>query len=110
MKHIPVITSVLSKVELPKKVLEDVINHRLRNNKYNKGVNGMDEHNISPEYENIQTLSTQVPAKGNLQISISNQISGRIEKLEIPVQSCFLVTCIKGNNCTYKVGSVMSLS
>ena len=105
MKHSSVITSVLTKVELPGKVLEDVINHRTRNQKYNNGSSGLDRHKIA-----IEMLSVQIPVSGNLEIWITNNFSRRTEKLEVPVQTSFLVTCIKDRNCSYSVDNIMSLS
>src|SRR5687768_6643757 len=110
MKHISGITSVLSKVELPNRDLEDVINHRLRKDKYRFRLNGLDLNSFSSGFETIQTVSTKISVKGNLEICVSKDCLRKKEIVEVPVQSTFLVTCIKGNDCMYKVATSMSLS
>ena len=110
MKHLSVITSVLSKVDLQNQDIEDVINHRLRKDKYRTRLNSFQQNSFSPDFETVQTLTTPMPVKGNLQICFSNERSGKIEKLEVPVYSSFLVTCLKGKDCIYKIGISVSLS
>ena len=110
MKHLPVITTVFSNVELPDRDIEAVINNRLRKNKYRLCLNAWDQNIFMPDFEIIQTSSTEIPAKGKLLIFSLNKSLGKKEKLEIPVQSCFLVTCIKGKDCRFKIGASMSMS
>lgn len=110
MKPLKVITSVLSKVELPDRDIEDIINHRLRKDKYRLYLNGLAQNCFLPGFETIHTSSTQTPVKGNLLIFFSNKSIGKKEKIEVPVQSTFLVTCIKGKDCRFKVGAIMSMS
>ena len=106
MKHASVITSVLSKVELANADLEDSINHNLRKEKYKS----FGENSFSPDFEIIQTISAPIPVKGNMQICFCNDRFEKIEKLEVPVYSLFLATCIKGKDCIYKIAVSMSLS
>ena len=110
MKRLSVITTVLSKIELPKRDLEDAINHRLRKDMYRICSGAFEKSNFSPDFETVQTLTTSIPVKGNLEICFSNDRCGEIEKLEVPVYSSFLATCIKGKDCRFRFGISMSLS
>ena len=80
MKHLSVITSLLSKVEFPSRDIEAIVNHRLRKDKYRLRLNGLMQDCFLPDFENIQASSAEVPVKGNLLIISSNKSLGKKRK------------------------------
>jgi hypothetical protein len=104
------ILSIISDVQVPVRVIEDIVNHRTRNEKYRSVVTGIDENLISRQFETMVTYSLQASAKGRLQIRFTNEISKSDEVIQIPMASFFLVTCIKGKEEKYKMELGSSLN
>ena len=110
MKQSMFITSVSSNIKLPNKVLEKIINHRLRNEKYKLPVTGIDKSYFGRDFEPIVSCNSQITLNGDVMIYYCHNGHGEVERLEIPMRSSFLVTCIKGKEGKYRVGISVSLS
>jgi hypothetical protein len=104
MKQSLVVTSVMSKVRLPKEKLEAYIN---KNNKRNKPTFS----NFSlPKWENISWSSAFIPVSGDLEIVFRNKQRNELGRRVIPIETWFLVTCTKRKFGSYKLAFGVSLS
>ena len=110
MKQSMVITSVSSNIKLPNKTLEKIINHRLRKEKTYLPVTGIDKTYFGRDFETVVTCNSQIVLKGDVLINFYNDQHRGVERIEIPMSSSFLVTCIKGKEGKYRVGISSSLS
>jgi len=110
MKHVPIITSVISGLQIPKKEFEDIINYRLKNEKYKLPTGSVATGLLLRDFEPITTNSAYATLKGNIQIKISNSKYVPITEKKVPVKASFIVTCIKNKSDRYQIGVCSSLS
>ena len=110
MKHTTNILSIISDVQVPSRVVEDIVNHRTRNEKCHPVITGIDNNLISRQFETIATYSIQASAKGRLQIRFANDLSGNNEVTQVSVASFFLLTCVKAKDEQYKIELSSSLN
>lgn len=111
MKHTRIITAIsTTQLNLPSIILEDIVNHRTRRTKYNYPVTRIERELYCKDLDVISTYTIQTTIKGNLELECYNNNSAKIEIVEVPVASCFLVTCVKGNEHRYKIKFSSSLN
>lgn len=109
MKRTMIITSVISRLQVPASVVEDLVNHRKRKEKYILPVSGIEKNLFFNHFETVLTYTMQASVKGNLQIRFSKNIL-MDETIEIPAISSFLITCMKGREARYHMELCSSLN
>jgi hypothetical protein len=104
MEKLPVVVSVTSKIDFPKRKLEDEVNNRKRRCKLNF------TDILLPGYENISSHFTEICVSGEVEIVVENKQSDTLICLDIPVRTAFLIGCTKRVHDRYKLASAISLS
>jgi hypothetical protein len=110
MNSSTIITSVLSKVDLHHRDLEDVINFRFRNERFKIPDTGVAAQLRFRDLEPIMTCGAEMPVKGNLHITFSASRSTSPQSMEVPIYSKFFMTCIKIKGGRYEMSLSSSLS
>lgn len=99
------VTSVLSKVNLPKVAVENDVNRR---NKIRSESGIADV--LLPGFENVLWRFMNVPVKGNIELVFKNNHNGHIKAMDIPATTWFLAACTKSNKGAFELAGGMSLS
>ncbi|MGK2863661.1 MAG: hypothetical protein ACSLE0_17140 [Chitinophagaceae bacterium] len=105
MKTALAITSVESKVIFAEGVLIDFVNRNLSPTE----IETSDE-SFSPAFSTISWASTDMPVYGRLDIISTPQDRGSIDRIILPVNTQFFITCIKESSGICKVEWSLSLS
>ncbi len=104
MKQSLIISSVMSKISLPKTKLENDINKRNNRGK----LSFVDI--LLPGFENISWQFLNTAVSGDVEIVFANKQNNKITRLDVPVTTGFLAGCTKGNQGSYKLAFGISLS
>lgn len=105
MKPTMFISSVLSKISLPKRRLEAAANctRDSRNNTLIKNIK-------LDGYENVEWKFLTVSGSGSVELVFSNKHKSKMVCVEIPALANFLAVCIRGDSENYKLEFGISLS
>lgn len=110
MKQNVIITSVISKVPLPAALLEDLVNHRRRRDKYEPPTTGIEANLFAQSFEPILTCTMQTSVKGLIQIRCWNSRRHTDEVMNVPAGTYMLATCAKAREDRFKVELICSLN
>lgn len=110
MKHTRIITGINSKIYLREALLEDIVNHRTRRNRYYYPPTGIERDLYCKDLDTISTYSLQTSARGHLELECYNSRSAAIEIIHLPTTSSFVVTFIRGKEGRFKVEFSLSLN
>ena len=100
------VTSVMSKINLPKTKLENDLN---RHDRFSPDDAGFVDN--LPGYENLSCRSVFTPVYGDVEIVFVNRPENKIIYIDVPVTTGFWVTCTKRNDeRSYKFAFGVSLS
>lgn len=108
MKKSSGITAIKSKTSFPKRMLQKFVNNQTM--KAWKKEADKKGHRFSANYELIDWSSVLLPVDGTLQILFEAKHPESISRVSMPVQSIFLVTCIKEGKNDFKPGWICSMS
>lgn len=109
MKGIKSINSVKSKAKFHEQVVERYLQNNLPPTSLGKrktsrlGSFGM-------SYQEIEFCAAETPVFGSIEIVLHPDYSPIIDKIVIPVNSRFFVSCVRDKNSAYKVAASASLS
>lgn len=106
MKQSLIVTSILSKINLPKTKLENQVN---RNNKVRCEQSQVAEIEV-PGFENISWRFMHIPVTGDLELAFMNPSSKKVLRVTVPASTGFLAACTKGSKGNFKFTSGISLS
>ncbi|MGZ3845240.1 MAG: hypothetical protein ACXVLT_13345 [Flavisolibacter sp.] len=111
MKQTRIITAIATnQFSLPKMILEDIVNHRMKRSKSDCPVSGIEKSLYCRDLDTISTYSIQTTIKGNIELECYNNSSSTMEIVEVPSAVCLLVTCIKGKESRFKIEFSCSLN
>ena len=105
MKTALAIISVESKVSFQEKTLLDFVNGNLSTLE-----NVIAEESFSADFSTINWVSTNIPVNGSLDIVFAPQDQDKIERVSLPVNSLFFITCTKASPGICKVSWSCSMS
>ncbi len=105
MKTALAITSVESKVLFAESVLIDFVNRNL-----SPVDNSTSEESFSPGFTNLSWASTDIPVYGRLDILSAPKDYETIDRIILPVNTQFFITCIKDNTGICQVAWSLSMS
>jgi len=101
--------SVVNKVNIPVKAIEDYIN--AKTNRRNTGKSDHIKFNaFAYPFENIDCCSAYVPVNGVVEISYADEQDHNFKSVNVQVATCYFFTCASGKNEMYKVAWGTSLS
>ena len=109
MKRPAIIRSIKSKTAYPRQLPESM-SQSLRLRQHRIVGSQVNKESFSRAFVNIDWCTAPVPVDGKLEILFSEQRSEVIQKVSLPVQSSFFVTCTKEGDDYYKVCWSCSLS
>ncbi len=104
MKSSTVIRAIQSITLFNDKVLVDFVTRNLAS------VTSSHDDSLPVNFLTLAWASTIIPVKGTLGILFENHLSAISEKVHIPVDSLFFITCTKDETGNYKVAWSQSLS
>ena len=104
MKNTSVITAIESSTLFNDKILVDFVTRNL------SSVGGSPDDSLPADFLNLACASTIMPVKGNLEILFEDTNTENIERVSIPVDSLFFITCTKDETGNCKVAWSCSLS
>lgn len=109
MKKISGITSVESKADFQRELLEKFVQQNLpySSKKQNK-ITGMGR--FASHYKEFESCAAETPINGTVEIFLKTNDPFSIGKLSVPVSSRFFVFCTRNNTENYKVSCTCSLS
>jgi len=111
MRQTRIITAIATnQFRLPKMILEDIVNHRTRQARYNQSATGMEKTLCCYDLDIISTYSIQTTIKGNIELECYNNNSSAMETVEVPSAVSMLVTCIRGKENRFRIEFSCSLN
>ena len=102
MKKTTAITSIDSRINYHEQMLVDFVNRNLADHV------GLDENEFSGDYTSLNWASTDIPVAGSLDMVYTG--TDCLERISLPVQSYFFITCTKDKSGYCRVGWSSSLS
>lgn len=108
MKQSSIITSVESRITVPKLSLSNFYTNPVTDNANLK--NKKNNHIFGKYFEEIDWSSASSKVDGSIEISYIKEVDNSIEQITLPVVTSFLFTCTKGADEYYEVAWIISLS
>lgn len=98
--------NVNSKINFAKKILRKFVKARPAVSPEMKKMTDY----FSVNYENINCCSVHLPIEGRLDMLFDSDYPGTIRRVIVPIQSAFLVTCVKQGTGDFKLTWSSSMS